>query len=82
MLAEYEDKGWFDPGEAAAWSTAYQNALSKGLLNGVTNNVETINIVREELLSMADDATEEGKRAAAAAADNIKTIFSFSAEEE
>lgn len=82
LLGWYENQGWFDPGEAAAWSTAYQNALSKGLLKGVSDNTKVIQIIRKELLSMADDATEEGEKAAAAAADNIKTIFSSIAEEE
>lgn len=82
MLAEYETKGWFDPGEAAAWSTAYQSALSKGLLEGKTSNLEVIEVVRQELLSMADDATEEGKQAAAAAVDMIRSIFASIAEEE
>ena len=82
MLAEYETQGWFDPGEAAAWSTAYQSALSKGLLEGKTSNLEVIEVVRQELLSMADDATEEGKRAAAAAVDMIRSIFASIAEEE
>lgn len=81
LLTQYERMNWFDPGEAAAWSAAYSSALSKGLLEGKTSNREVIEAVRQELLDMANDASEEGEKAAAIATDTIKTIFASVASE-